>query len=338
MPPRAARKRKALQEVQNASVNGLGTSQDLSQFEYLDAIQDMIDNIDRAGTWSSACSRVSRPRRRPTCRNSVVVSHSTISPCAVEEKIHEINQATKNAVASLNTTLKTRLVRLPKALKMMPLEELPGKTGATGPGLAGSPLASTGAEMKPAAVQKDDATGTRGTRAVRGARGNCSTREKSPNDVGKACAAQNAATSPGAEADATFKASPPLFSGGDPAPSPPPVQFTRAKKRAGPVDTSTDALPSMSYNGLPLQTPMPFSGKAVPMPVQLLTVQAQGKRAGGKTKASRNAPQAAVVTTKDGKQWAVGVNGLRDIPESHRAEVGEYLRSQFSFLQDALNL
>ncbi len=81
---------------------------------------------------------------------------------------------------------------------------------------------------------------------------------------------------------------------------------------------------------------MPFAGMAVPMPVQLLTVQAQGKRAGGKTKAPRNAPHAAVVTTKDGKQWAVGANGLRDIPESHRYEVGEYLRSQFSFLQDAL--
>jgi hypothetical protein len=52
MPPRAARKRKALQEVQNAGVNGLATSQDVSQAEYLDAIQDMIDNIDRAGSWS----------------------------------------------------------------------------------------------------------------------------------------------------------------------------------------------------------------------------------------------------------------------------------------------
>ena len=50
MPPRAARKRKALQELQNVPVNGLGTSQELSQAEYLDAIQDMIDNIDRAGT------------------------------------------------------------------------------------------------------------------------------------------------------------------------------------------------------------------------------------------------------------------------------------------------
>ncbi len=50
MPPRAARKRKALREVQNADVNGLGTSQDVSQVEYLDAIQDMIDNIDRAGS------------------------------------------------------------------------------------------------------------------------------------------------------------------------------------------------------------------------------------------------------------------------------------------------
>ena len=74
------------------------------------------------------------------------------------------------------------------------------------------------------------------------------------------------------------------------------------------------------------------------MPVQMLTVQAHGKKAGGKTKASRDVPQAAVVTTKDGKQWAVGVNGLRDIPESHRQEVADYLKSQFSFLRDALRL
>ena len=90
------------------------------------------------------------------------------------------------------------------------------------------------------------------------------------------------------------------------------------------------------YNGKPLQTPMPFTGKAVPMPVTMLTMQQQGKRAGGKTKASRDEPRAAIVTTKDGKQWAIGSRGLEDIPESHRQEVADMLSSQFAFLRDAL--
>lgn len=247
----------------------------------------------------------------------------------MEEKIHEINQATKNAVASLNTTLKTRLVRLPKALKMTPLDKLSAK-GTPGKAGVGVSPASTSAEMKPAVrTENEKFAEARRARETRGTRGTRSTREKTVVDAG-------ADAPPNSEAEAPPKAAPPLFNESTSAPSPPPVQFSRAKKRAAHVNTSTDALPSMSYNGLPLQTPMPFAGKAVPMPVQLLTVQAQGKRAGGKTKASRNAPQAAVVTTKDGKQWAVGANGLRDIPESHRQEVGEYLRSQFSFLQDAL--
>lgn len=261
---------------------------------------------------------------------------------AVEEKIHEINQATKNAIASLNTTLKTRLVRLPKALKMAPLDTLsagaPGKAGVVSP-----PSASLGMEPpgrggpEATATEHRGARGAGGTRSTRSTR---STRGKEVASVGVAEAPRNPAPAPGAPPEslpnAQPKPPPPLFQENESGPSPPPVQFSRAKKRAAHVDPSTDARPSMSYNGVPLQTPMPFAGMAVPMPVQLLTVQAQGKRAGGKTKASRNAPQAAVVTTKDGKQWAVGVNGLRDIPESHRYEVGEYLQSQFSFLQDAL--
>lgn len=87
-----------------------------------------------------------------------------------------------------------------------------------------------------------------------------------------------------------------------------------------------------SFNGVPLQTPMPFAGKAMPMPVTMLVQE--GKR-GGKTKASQE-PRAAVVTTKDGKQWALGANGLADIPESHRREVSDLLSSQFAFLASAL--
>ena len=95
---------------------------------------------------------------------------------------------------------------------------------------------------------------------------------------------------------------------------------------------------SLTYNGLPLQTPMPFAGKPVPLnQITMLTVQHQGKRAGGKTKASREEPRAAVITTKDGKQWAVGgPGGLKAIPESHRKEVMDILSSQFAFLRDVM--
>ena len=309
MPPRATRKRKALAEVNSPNSNEPGTSQ-FSQEEYSALIQDMIDNIDRAGT----CLHVRVPGSGSPATDLSLARLP--SPFTVEEKIHEINQATKNAVASLNTNLKTRLVRLPKALKMMPLEELSGSAKKES-----KPVARKGASKR--AVTKRD-------------------EKKDENDESR-----------GAEdAEEGFKAPPPppkfdennnndtrendkMLS--------PPVQFSRAKKRAATLEAAKDCVddeekPQTSYNGVPLQTPMPFVGKAVPMPIQMLTVQAQGKRAGGKTKASRNAPQAAVITTKDGKQWAIGASGLRDIPESHRQEVTDMLRSQWAFLQDALRL
>jgi hypothetical protein len=67
------------------------------------------------------------------------------------------------------------------------------------------------------------------------------------------------------------------------------------------------------------------------MPITLLTQ----KRGGGRTKAAA-APDAAVITTADGKQWALGKNGVDAIPESHRSEVAELLTAQFEFLAAAL--
>jgi hypothetical protein len=85
------------------------------------------------------------------------------------------------------------------------------------------------------------------------------------------------------------------------------------------------------FNGLPLQTPMPFAGAAVPVPVTMLAQ----KRAGARTKAVA-APDAAIITTADGKQWALGKEGIASIPNSHKAEVEELLSAQFSFLAAAL--
>ena len=85
-----------------------------------------------------------------------------------------------------------------------------------------------------------------------------------------------------------------------------------------------------AFNGLPLQTPLPFAGTAMPLPVTMLT-----QKRGGRTKAAA-APDAAVVTTADGKQWALGKDGMAAIPESHRAEVAEMLSAQFNFLAAAL--
>jgi len=86
-----------------------------------------------------------------------------------------------------------------------------------------------------------------------------------------------------------------------------------------------------TFNGLPLQTPMPFPGAAVPVPVTMLAQ----KRAGARTKAVA-APDAAIITTADGKQWALGKEGIASIPDSHKAEVEELLSAQFSFLAAAL--
>lgn len=85
-----------------------------------------------------------------------------------------------------------------------------------------------------------------------------------------------------------------------------------------------------AFNGLPLQTPMPFAGAAMPLPITMLT-----QKRGGRTKAAP-APDAAVVTTADGMQWALGKEGVAGIPESHRAEVAEMLSAQFNFLAAAL--
>jgi hypothetical protein len=85
-----------------------------------------------------------------------------------------------------------------------------------------------------------------------------------------------------------------------------------------------------AFNGMPLQTPLPFAGAAMPMPVTMLT-----QKRGGRTKAAA-VPEAAVVTTADGMQWALSAEGVAAIPESHRAEVAEMLSAQFTFLAAAL--
>lgn len=113
------------------------------------------------------------------------------------------------------------------------------------------------------------------------------------------------------------------------------MRTVRARKTRGGSAVAEEGkntfLSGHEFNGVPLQTPMPFAGQAVAMPVTMLM---QNKK-GGRTKASR-APSAAVVTTKDGKQWALGADGLESIPDSHRAEVADLLSSQFSFLASAL--
>eukprot|EP00887_Chlorella_sp_A99_P006778 scaffold2.g6778.t1 len=85
-----------------------------------------------------------------------------------------------------------------------------------------------------------------------------------------------------------------------------------------------------TFNGMPLQTPMPFVGEAVPLPITLLTQKRGGRTAGG------TAPEAAIITTGDGRQWAVGKSGMAAIPESHRQEVEGLLSAQFEFIAAAL--
>jgi hypothetical protein len=87
--------------------------------------------------------------------------------------------------------------------------------------------------------------------------------------------------------------------------------------------------PAGSFNGVPLQTPMPFAGVPVPLPVALLAQ----RKPGGRTRA---APDAAVVTTADGQQFAVGRGGVGVVPASHRAEVADLMRQQLEFFAAAL--
>ena len=79
------------------------------------------------------------------------------------------------------------------------------------------------------------------------------------------------------------------------------------------------------FNGLPLETPMPFAGAAVPLPMTMVT-----QRRGGKIPAAA-VPDAVILKTADGKSWAVGKDGLSSIPESHRAEVVELIKNQAKF-------
>ena len=81
---------------------------------------------------------------------------------------------------------------------------------------------------------------------------------------------------------------------------------------------------------MPLQTPMPFVGEAVALPITILT-----QKRGGKTKVAP-APEAAIITTADGKRWALGADGVGGIPESHRQEVNDLLTAQFAFFAAAL--
>ena len=96
----------------------------------------------------------------------------------------------------------------------------------------------------------------------------------------------------------------------------------------GGMETSNKSI--NSFNGRPLETPLPFAGASMPLPVTMLT-----QKRGGRTKAAA-APDAAVVTTADGMQWALGRDGISAIPETHRAEVADMLSAQFNFLAAAL--
>lgn len=79
------------------------------------------------------------------------------------------------------------------------------------------------------------------------------------------------------------------------------------------------------FNGLPLETPMPFTGAAVPIPMTMVT-----QRRGGRIPATA-LPDAVILETADGKKWAVGKDGLSSIPETHRAEVMELIKNQAQF-------
>lgn len=47
-------------------------------------------------------------------------------------------------------------------------------------------------------------------------------------------------------------------------------------------------------------------------------------------------PYPATATIADGKQWALGAEGIKGVPETHRQEVSDLLTAQFNFFAAAL--
>ncbi|GAB4818741.1 hypothetical protein N2152v2_005787 [Parachlorella kessleri] len=235
----------------------------------------------------------------------------------VEERVHAIMAAASDAVLQLKSEFTKLLVKLPKKTRDMPLAEFKKQypqdfqTGA---------LAQIGqkfAAMKEEIEAKQAPTG----RVTRTAVKRAAEPETVLRTTRRRAAAQPAAfDNPGTAA----------VEGGRKGRSQAAADGFAAAPLVMEAAPAAGTAARGNFNGRPLQTPMPFAGEAMQAAVTLLT-----QRRGGRTRGAA-ATDAAVITTSDGQQWAVGKQGLSSIPESHRGEVQELLNAQFEFFAAAL--
>ncbi|KAL4450188.1 hypothetical protein ABPG77_010857 [Micractinium sp. CCAP 211/92] len=257
----------------------------------------------------------------------------------VDEKVGTIMSAAEDAVLALKNECKRLLVLLPAKTRKMRLSEFqaayPGDFQA---GALEEIRERCAAMAAAAAAAPVPATGRGGRTAAK--------RAAEPETVLRTVRARRAQVAP-----------PPKFSeAAPPLPAEAGVTATRQGTRSRlassaaaaqrqeqteqhpePAGSRRSAAPPAAaaaggslFQGMPLQTPMPFQGEAVPLPITMLT-----QKRGGRTKAAP-APDAMVIQTADGQQWALGAEGVGGIPESHRREVTDLLTAQFNFFAAAL--
>ncbi|KAI3438316.1 hypothetical protein D9Q98_000750 [Chlorella vulgaris] len=264
---------------------------------------------------------------------------------AVDEKINSIMSAAEDAIMQLKNECRSLLIRVPAKHRAMQLSEFqaayPGdfqagaleeirvRCAAMAAAAAAVPVPATGRLTRTTAKRAaEPATVLRTVRARRGPVAPPPKFSEGPAASGAPPAGPLAAA---AEADtASRRGTRSRVAVMEDASGE--QQQQHAQPPTSRRSTTAAARPAGGgvFGGMPLQTPMPFAGEAVAMPITLLT-----QKRGGRSKAAPQ-PEAAVITTADGKQWALGAEGVSAIPDSHRQEVSDLLTAQFNFFAAAL--
>lgn len=129
---------------------------------------------------------------------------------------------------------------------------------------------------------------------------------------------------PGPDSSTITPSLPFLFAGRPPVPP----------RRGGAAPPRAAAPAGTLFNGLPLATPLPFSGPAVQMPITYVTEQ---KRAGGRFTAAAAPPSAVVLQAASGAQYAVSrLEDLEGLPGGEADALLDSLRAQREFLDRLL--
>ncbi|KAL4452511.1 hypothetical protein ABPG75_008173 [Micractinium tetrahymenae] len=273
---------------------------------------------------------------------------------AVEEKVGTIMSAAEDAVLALKNECKRLLVLLPAKTRKMrlsefqaaypgdfqagALEEIRERCAAMAAAAAAAPVPATGRGGRTAAKRAAEPETV--LRTVRARRGPVAPPPKF-SEAAPAAPAEAADT-------AARRATRSRLASGAAAEQPQEQQEQQpgnsliplslsfcwlaepAGRRGAALPPAAAAAGGAMFQGVPLQTPMPFQGEAVPLPITMLT-----QKRGGRTKAAP-VPEAMVIQTADGQQWALGAEGVGGIPESHRREVTDLLTAQFNFFAAAL--